>query len=97
MRYVELDRLVCAGAINGQFRQLLLEDPLRAISNGYYSESFSLTDEELDMVTSLRVREFQEFAKQVHLWIEGRRNGDGPYGGNGNGNGNGLWQDPFHW
>lgn len=72
MPYLDLERLVCAGAIDKQFRELLLQDPLLAAS-GYYSDHFRLTTEEKALITSIRTNDFQTFVLMVADWIQHKR------------------------
>jgi len=88
MRYIELERLVCAGAVSHEFRQMLLADPVQAASVGYCGQPFHLSQEELDFIVAIRAVDFQQFAEQVGLWIAQHRNGH-------NGNGTGNKEDPL--
>jgi len=83
MRYIELERMVCAAAINEGFRQLLLADPVQAASAGFFGQSFQLVAEELALIADVRADTLQQFAEQVSSRIAERRNGH-------NGNGHDL-------
>ena len=72
MAHIELERLVCAGAVDRQFRELLLKDPLRA-ANGYYADRFRLTAEEKAMIASIHTNDFQTFVRVVADWISHKR------------------------
>jgi hypothetical protein len=88
MRYSELERLVCAGAISKPFREQLMMDPHQAAQAGYLGQPFQLDPEELDLIATIQVGDFQQFAEQIGLWIAAHRNGY-PMNGNGNGHGHG--------
>ncbi len=77
MRYTELERLVCAGAISPSFREQLLADPVQAVRIGYLGQPFSLDAEEMSFLTDIQARSFQEFAAQIAQWIRLHRNGNG--------------------
>ncbi|MDO9545531.1 MAG: hypothetical protein Q7J07_02130, partial [Pelolinea sp.] len=42
----EYSRILSAAVINNHFRQMLLNDPVKAISNGYSGEQFKINSEE---------------------------------------------------
>lgn len=91
MKHKSLNQLLCAATVNTRFREVLLRDPAKAIASGYFDHSFALTQEEQDMVVSIRAQRLEDFAEQVYHWIS-----DGSNGFNGNGrngkkyNGNGV-------
>lgn len=68
MNHIELERLMCAAAVDRQFRELLLREPLRA-AEGYYTERFLLTAEEKAFIASIRVNDFGIFVRLVADWI----------------------------
>ncbi len=72
MSHIELERLVSAGAVDKQFRELLLSDPLRA-ADGYYSDRFRLTAEEKAVIANLRTSDFQTFVESIARWISQQR------------------------
>lgn len=86
MRYSELERLVCAAAINGAFRAQLLRNPHQAARSGFQGQPFALTQEEFELLGTADVSDFQRFAEQIGQWIAVHRNG---HFGNGHGNGHG--------
>jgi len=89
MRYIELERVVCAAAINEGFRERLLADPVGAASAGFFGQTFQLAAEELDLIVDIRAQTLQQFAEQVSSRIAERRNGH-------NGNGHRLSrEDPL--
>ncbi len=72
MAHIDLERLLCAGAIDTQFRELLLRDPLHA-ANGYYGDHFRLTAEEKSLIASIHTNDFQVFVEAVAEWISQQR------------------------
>lgn len=87
MKHKSLNQLLCAATVNVRFRETLLHDPAKAIASGYFDQTFSLTQEERDLVVGIQAQGLEDFAAQVYHWISGNGNGNG-YNGNGyNGNG----------
>jgi len=72
MSLIDLERLVVAGAVDQQFRTLLLRDPLRA-AEGYYAERFNLTPEERVFLASIQTDDFDVFVQKVAQWVAERR------------------------
>lgn len=60
-----LNRLLSAAASNDTFRQVLLKNPLAAITNGYQGQSFDLTHEEIDLLLSVKANSLPELAQQI--------------------------------
>jgi hypothetical protein len=60
-----LSRVFAAAVVSRQFRDLLLENPQEALTNGYLGETFSLTPEESDLIASIRADSLSDLAKQV--------------------------------
>ncbi len=75
MRHSELERLVCAGAINNQFRAQLLHDPRRAAETGFFGQGFALNQDEWELLGTIRAQDFSQFARQVGQWIDFRQHG----------------------
>ncbi len=69
MNQTDLDRLVCAGIVDQQFRALLVRDPLRAVEEGFYGEVFHLTEEERTLLASIHVSDFDEFVREIARWV----------------------------
>lgn len=69
MSQTDLDRLVCAGVVDEQFRALLVRDPLRAVKEGYYGEVFHLTQEEQTLIANIRAGDFDEFVCELARWV----------------------------
>jgi hypothetical protein len=61
----ELSRLLTAAVVNQRFRQLLLTNPETALASGYNGESFSLANEEKDLILSIRAKSLADFAAQL--------------------------------
>lgn len=75
MRHSELERLVCAGAINSQFRAQLLRDPRGAAEIGFFGQRFALNQDEWELLGTIRAQDFSQFARQVGQWIDFRQHG----------------------
>ncbi len=61
-----LSRVFSAAVVNKQFCSMLLEDPNRALKNGYLGETFSLNNEEHDLIISIRASSLSDLAQQVN-------------------------------
>ncbi len=72
VKHIELERLVSAAAVDKQYRQLLLTDPMRA-SEGYHTDRFRLTREEKAVITNIHTDNYETFVKVVAHWIEQER------------------------
>jgi len=62
---LELSRLLAAAVVNQQFCHLLLEDPEQALKNGFQGESFLFTEEERDLILSIRTDSLADLANQL--------------------------------
>jgi hypothetical protein len=60
-----LSRLLTAAVVNQRFRHLLLTNPETALASGYNGESFSLANEEKDLVLSIHAISLADFATQL--------------------------------
>ncbi|MBI5033336.1 MAG: hypothetical protein HZB51_22680 [Chloroflexi bacterium] len=69
MNQTDLDRLVCAGVVDEQFRALLVRDPLRAVEEGFYDEVFHLTDAEQLLLANIHATDFDEFVREIARWV----------------------------
>jgi hypothetical protein len=88
MKHQGLNQLLCAATVNGRFRETLLRNPAQALAAGYLDHTFSLTQEERDLVVGIQAHQLEDFAAQIYHWISGNGNGNGHNGKNGkNGNG----------
>jgi hypothetical protein len=61
-----ISRVFAAAVVNKQFCSTLLQDPQVAIQNGYLGETFSLSNEERDLIISIRADSLSDLAKQVN-------------------------------
>ena len=61
----EISRLLSAAVINKGFRELLLSDPARALSQGYFGETFSLDLDQHVQILSIRADSLSDFARQI--------------------------------
>jgi hypothetical protein len=57
--------LLSAAVINRSFRETLLTDPDRAISEGFSGIKFDLDDEERELILSIQAQSLQDFAVQL--------------------------------
>ena len=69
MNQTDLDRLVCAGIVDQQFRALLVRDPLRAIEEGFYGEVFHLTEVERSLIGHIQASDFDAFVGEIARWV----------------------------
>jgi hypothetical protein len=61
----EVSRLLTAAVINRSFRSMLLNDPAKAITDGYRCERFQMGSAETHQVTSIHASTLAEFATQL--------------------------------
>jgi len=61
-----LSQVFAAAVVNQQFCKMLLQDPSIAIQKGYLGQTFSLSKEEQDLITSIRANSLSDLAKQVN-------------------------------
>lgn len=61
-----IHRLFAAAVVNSQFRESLLCEPDTALANGYLGQSFSLTDQEMNIVRTVRAKDLTDFAQKVN-------------------------------
>lgn len=62
-----LSRIFAAAVVSRQFCQMLLHDPQHALQTGYLGETFKLSDEERDLLVSIRAESLADFARQVQM------------------------------
>lgn len=72
MQYIDLERMLSAGAVDRQYRELVLREPLRA-AEGYQSERFRLTPEEKAVIANIHTDDYQTLVKTVAKWIVAQR------------------------
>jgi len=63
--HLEVNRLLAAAAISGQFCRLLLDDPALALHDGFQGETFLLTEEERALITSIRSDSLADLAREL--------------------------------
>jgi len=61
----EISRLLTAAAINGSFRQALLNNPGEAITSGFGGEVFNFSADAVQRLSSIRAGSLAEFASQM--------------------------------
>lgn len=61
----EYSRILSAAVINRDFRDMLLNDPDKAISSGFNGETFMLSIEERKEIKSLKGLSLKDFASQL--------------------------------
>lgn len=61
----EISRLLSAAVINKRFRDLLLSDPARALSQGFCGEEFQLGYDQKALILSIQADSLGDFAKQI--------------------------------
>jgi sulfite reductase beta subunit-like hemoprotein len=70
--YIDLERMVSAGAVDRHYRELVLREPLRA-AEGYHSERFRLTPEEKAVISNIHTDDYETLVKTVAHWIRTNR------------------------
>ena len=60
-----VSRLLSAAVVNGTFRRRLLNDPRRALAEGYLGQDFNLNQQEKELVSSIQADSLADFARQV--------------------------------
>ena len=61
----EYSRIISAAVINRQFRKMLLQDPVKAIANGYSGERFDINSDEKNRLASIKASSLADFAAQL--------------------------------
>ena len=61
----EYSRILSAAVINSHFRHMLLNDPVKAISNGYSGEQFNINNEEKVRLSVIQATSLADFAAQL--------------------------------
>jgi hypothetical protein len=75
-----ISRLLTAAVINQRFRELLLNDPAKALSQGFQGEQFALSWEEQDLILSIQADNLGEFASRISSGLTaGVRKGSGSW------------------
>ncbi len=65
-----LPRLFAAAVVNRQFREALLREPRAALRNGYPGQVNPLSQEEKDLILSIRATSLPELAQQVNQALQ---------------------------
>lgn len=61
----ELNRLLCAAVVSKSFRSMLVANPEIAAATGYQGESFNLSGEDQDWLSSVRPSNLVDFAANM--------------------------------
>jgi hypothetical protein len=61
----EFSRLLTAAVVNAHFREMLLNNPSKALACGYGGEAFHLVSEECKHISSIRATTLADFANQL--------------------------------
>jgi hypothetical protein len=61
----EISRMLNAAVVSRKFCQLLLADPLLAMRSGYNGETFQLSADEANLLSSIRATTLPDFATQL--------------------------------
>jgi hypothetical protein len=70
----EISRLLTAAVVSRKFCQLLLADPLLAMRSGYNGETFQLSADEANLLSSIRATTLRDFAEQLLMAGNKRQN-----------------------
>ena len=63
--HLELNRLLAAAVVSGEFCRLLLDDPALALEDGYQGELFLLSEEERALILSIRANSLTDLAREL--------------------------------
>ena len=66
-----LSQVFAAAVVNQQFCNVLLQDPSIALQKGYMGQTFSLSQEEKDLIISIQANSLSDLAKQVNRSLMG--------------------------
>ena len=61
----EISRILSAAVVNSHFRTQLLNNPIQAVSGGYWGEKFELGDEDKNRLGTIRAHTLVEFAARL--------------------------------
>jgi hypothetical protein len=61
----ELNRVLCAAVVSKSFRSMLMANPTLAISSGYQGESFNLSNEDQNWLSSMHPTSLIDFAADL--------------------------------
>jgi len=65
-----LSSVFAAAVVNRNFREMLLNEPEKALKQGYLGKSFLLSQEDASLLVSLNAKSLTELAKQVVHTLE---------------------------
>lgn len=65
-----LSRIFAAAVVSRQFCQMLLRDPQTALQNGYLGETFKLSEQERNLLFSIRADSLSDLACQMNRALE---------------------------
>jgi hypothetical protein len=60
-----LSSVFAAAVVNQNFRKMLLNEPEKALKQGYLGKSFALSQEDASLLVSLNAKSLTDLAKQV--------------------------------
>jgi len=63
--YDNVNRLLAAAVVSRQFCSILLNNPVRAIQDGFAGEHFALSADEYEMIIAIRSSSLPDFAEQL--------------------------------
>jgi hypothetical protein len=69
--YDNINRLLAAAVVSRQFCSILLNDPVRAIQDGYAGEQFTLSADEYELIIAIRSSSLTDFAEQLCKTLPG--------------------------
>jgi hypothetical protein len=61
-----LHRLFAAAVVSNQFRETLLREPEAALANGYLGQPFTLSEQERNIIQSVRAQNLADLAQKVN-------------------------------
>lgn len=62
----EVNKLLTAAVVSKAFCQLLLNNPAQALEDGYNGMRFALTNQEKELLLSIRAKSLSELASQIN-------------------------------
>jgi hypothetical protein len=69
----EIGKVLQAAVINKNFREQLLDNPLRSIESGYFGETFHIPSEILKSISLLKSSNLEHFTQSVLLIVDSIR------------------------
>lgn len=65
-----LPQLFAAAVVSRQFREKLLREPEAALASGYLGQTFALTDQEQNLIKSIRANSLADLAQKVNRALQ---------------------------